>query len=545
MTAPTELQPAPSLAGAAPAARSVEDAGVQRRERDALTAGLLAVVLAAVALATYRPWRAVPMDRMIGDFWPLVAHERSLSRAFTSLLEYYGQDGRFQPIYMFGVAAQTLAFGSDGRGWQLVAFGFVLVAAVLVALLAARLGASRTAAVLGGGLLLVSQAAAPSVLVPHWFAEPLSAIFLLLSAHAAIGFRDAASWPRRALLVTLLAMCAVLTKETTIAGFAFVAFLATFRERNRWSVPKVEGRLVGLAIVMTVGGMLVALPILFTRASASGMSYGATYTIASRGIRDVVLLGKMFTIAPKVPARVGNEALFGRGTLGPIDPASLLHPPNLLVALVVLVGLALALRGARGRPARWVVAASASLLLPGMAVYVFWPALQTWYAFPYLAGLALPFATGADAIGDRRGGRFAVLAAYAAIVAVAMRDIASAARQATALRAVEWDVLTALPAHAGRESVLIASPRPDGGIARSWRRTGNAELAERFPLVHAVSCAEAGRVLAERRNVLVVRYLDSCNATARVPARRAARFTRPSAGSDPIVGIELLVPLDR
>lgn len=46
---------------------------------------------------------------------------------------------------------------------------------------------------------------------------------------------------------------------------------------------------------------------------------------------------------------MGDAALLGRDALGPIDPLSALHPPNLLVAAITVIGLMPVLRGPRRR----------------------------------------------------------------------------------------------------------------------------------------------------------------------------------------------------
>lgn len=156
------------------------------------------------------------------------------------------------------------------------------------------------------------------------------------------------------------------------------------------------------------------------------------------------------------------------------------------------------------------------------------------------------FAVAVDGFRQWRAGMLIALAGFAMVANVALRDVAGAARKGMTLRVIEWEALNTFPAHSHRVAVLIASPKPNGGLARSRRRTGNSELSGPFPLVHAVTCDAASRALAERRDLLIVRYFDSRAQLQPAGAQVIDRFTRNlSIGTRARrsrIGIELIAP---
>ena len=495
--------------GAAPEPRA-ESARPRTRSRDLRGAVLLAVVAFGAALA-YAPWQRAPLEKLVADFLPLIDGAASVGEAFAAMHDFYKADGRFQPIYMLALAAEHQAFGVEGRPWYVVAFLLVVLASALAAWLFRRLGASPLASAMGGGLLLLGQAAGPAILVPWWIAEPLSTIPLLGAAHLAVGYRDAERYRIRGAAIALCMAAAVLAKETTIAAMPFVMLVALLCSPDGWRPPRFGRRVWWLGTMLGATTAALGAALLLTRMEAPAMSYGATYGVAGwPGIRHVILMLQAFSLAAVMPWVNGYANLYGRSSLASIDRWAILYPPNLLLLATIGTGLWIGLRGERRRHVLLAAGTGFVLLAGGIMIYMPWPAPRSWYGFPYLVGWGLMLAVASTVLESRRRGRAAAYGAFVLIAAVSLLDMRRARREGHALRRLDREVLAAFPAHSDAGEILLAASSDHGGRARMWRRWSNVLLDEPMPMVHTVRCADVPSIAASGRRVLLVLFTREC-----------------------------------
>ncbi|HKJ02950.1 MAG TPA: hypothetical protein VJ997_10860 [Longimicrobiales bacterium] len=389
--------------------------------RSRLAAMVAWLALGALAAVVYRPDRPLPFDVWdFREFLPILQARQGLLDRYVGLLGYYTSHGRMNPLFYFTFALQYQAFGENAYLWQLARFALMWVDVGLVMVLARRLGMGATGAALAGGLLVVATPA-----VRGWvqlMAEPMALAALLVAALAAVEYQVVERYGWRAAVIALCVLAALLSKEVVGGlGAAVVLFAVT-----GWSRPPGAGarwfsrRNLVLASATLLAAVAVGAMILVIRsgdqATGYGMAYGSAPLSAGRYVGNVVASTEV--VHPE-----------GRAAMG------LLYPANLLVLLMVLLGLAAAVRRGVARR-RLALAVGLGMLPPvlGALLYLPWPKFDAFYGLPLFVGPALLMGAACDALVRSRGARrwLAVVASvltlgYAAIPASRSTEIAAAA----------------------------------------------------------------------------------------------------------------------
>ncbi len=172
-------------------------------------AALLAPFL---SLLVMRPW--VPRAFPIWDYaemLPLLRRSRGVVGTFLALAEFYRTDGRANFLTYAQIALTWGVTGDNPVGWQFQRALFMLVAALLLVIVARRLGARPLAAGLGGLLFTLAVCSTEGWL--FLMGEPLAVILLLLLVLAAAGYRTTPAWRLRAVLIALLALGVMLSER--------------------------------------------------------------------------------------------------------------------------------------------------------------------------------------------------------------------------------------------------------------------------------------------------------------------------------------------
>jgi hypothetical protein len=171
----------------------------------------LAMLAPLFSLFVIRPW--APSAFPVWDYdylLPILRKTHGVWDAVTAINRMMRADGRANYLTHAQLALTWRLSGDDPLGWQWQRALFMLAAAVLIVLVARRLGASPLAAALAAALFTV---AVPST--EGWLfimAEPLALILLLLLALTAAGYSTVISWRGRAAIIALLALGVMLSK---------------------------------------------------------------------------------------------------------------------------------------------------------------------------------------------------------------------------------------------------------------------------------------------------------------------------------------------
>jgi hypothetical protein len=200
----------------------------------------------------------------------------------------------------------------------------------------------------------------------------------------------------------------------------------------------------------------------------------------------------------------------------------LLFPGNLLLAVVLFTGLAVALRHGDRRDTWARVALAASLPLAGALLYLPWPKFEQFYGLPFLLAPALLLAGAIDAIG-KRWPRGVWIARGAVVLALAAHGLnaTQGARESAARRVVNAKVAGILATSPRGDTIVVASPYR---VQQAWQGTGptlsryaaatHHGIARR-PAVD-VACTEAGRRYRfGLGNATLVSYSDMCGTLPR------------------------------
>jgi hypothetical protein len=183
--------------------------------------------------------------------------------------------GRFRPLYWTVRFGEIALLGDNASGWHALILALGLVAACLLYAAARALGASRVAAALLGGWLLVAPGVS-SLWVRLGADDTLATVFLTLSllaaARAARG-RASIGWD---VLLVIAAVAAALTKEAfglAMVGVALFRAWLSLRRTNLWhpaGVPRAAWLVLAVGLAGTANAFLIG-------RSAGPLSYGGRY----------------------------------------------------------------------------------------------------------------------------------------------------------------------------------------------------------------------------------------------------------------------------
>jgi hypothetical protein len=406
-------------------------------------------VAIGIALLLYRPWQSDPLPlRDFAGTIALLTPTSTVGDAYDALMRSYTGEGRFQPAFMVGFAAQWSAFRANSVGWQIVRFVLMSSVLVLAVVLAVRCGATWAAGAAAMAVwLIVSSSHEAWILLQ--IAEPFAALFVVLAAILATSWRASS---RPVLVATAMAaslLVAVLSKETMIVAVPFVVALALCRDADRWAPPEISRRSVVLVAIVAVSiGAFALAPILTTRADAATGSYAGRFDAGSVGFD-----------------RLSNAA---RAVLLPVTRVPW-FPANALFGVVLLGGWALLARENRQRAA---IAAAVLLSFPvaGILLYAAWPGFPGYYAMPFAVSVGTMLALALTAVARR--GRLSGSAAYGAVAIVGVYGLVLAwngVQADRAIRRTDWaavQMVRGLPP-GSRLIVGVPDPAHSGGVGHS------------------------------------------------------------------------------
>jgi hypothetical protein len=478
------------------------------RNRD-LGFGVVVLAAIAVALFLYRPWQRDPLP--IRDFAgtiSLLSSTSDVGSAYDALMTSYTHEGRFQPVFMFGFAAQWSVFGTNSIGWQAVRFALLLAVMALAVVFAVRCGATWIASAVAVALWFVASGSHEA-----WFllqlAEPSAALLVAISAVLATFWRSARYYPLVGLALSASLLLAVLSKETMIVAVPFVVAIALCRDRHGWASPELSSRTTVLLLtVVLVIALLAMAPILDTRENALAGAYASRFDVTA------IAAGKLSNAARAILLPVTRVPWF---------------PANVLFGAVLLGGWVAFFR-TNSREAA--IAATVLLCFPlgGILLYAAWPGFPGYYAMPFALSTATMLALSLTAL--RRHSRPIARGAFGAIVVVAIYGALFAwngAQADRAIRGTDWaavQMMRHIPSGA-RLVVGVPDPAHAGDFGRNLSLYAAAIGTAPLMPAEDVTCRDA--VSSDRQApgaVALVLFSHLCGADVlpgEPPAARSAQ----------------------
>ena len=455
-----------------------------------------------------RPWTKAAFPVWdYAELLPLLRGARGFWEALLAVAHFNRPDGRANYLAYAQFALTWQLAGDNPLWWQLQRALFMLLAGVLFVAVARRLGATPLAAAFSALLFML---AVPST--EGWLflmGEPLAVVLLLLLLLLGAGYRTLPAWRGRAVVLALLALGVMLTKEilgvTLPAG---VLFILCWEPGVGFRLPRAGPRERWLVLLLLGVLLIEGWSALSAYRDATSTSYAARF--GAGGLvpaRFATLLQAML-----LPTRFATA---GGGTI--------LYPANLAFLLVLLLGLVNS--PVRARPGRvWWALGLLSYPLIGAVVYTLWPRYSAFYGIPFFAASAGLFLAAATAIERaHRIGRWLVVllgtvaVGYAAIVA----ERVVGEKHATA--ALAREIALSFPRHARLDTLLVGLPSQGG---RRWPIT--AQELRRYavalgvpdsalPLTRDAFCEEIGIRL--RASLARNAVLNDQNPCGRLPVR--------------------------
>jgi hypothetical protein len=425
---------------------------------------------------------------------------REAPSAFSGFLEIHQVrgvegDGRFLPGFALITVVKWSVLGENLAAWQLWRFAEMSAIAVLSFVLARRLGATRTGAVVAAITMSFANGAASSY-VKLQIAEPPGTLLVLLAALTAASYQTTARPRWTAALMTVLLGLALWMRETFIGCVPFVILLALSWSGKQFIVPRPSRRNLELVGIALLGVGLAAAPIVMVRRATVGTgAYSANY-----GLSVVT------------PSNISNVV---RGIILPVTRV-VFFPANAAFLGVLLAGWFLALFRGNGRSEVTRLFVLLVLPLSGMAVFAPWPFFNGYYAFPFTLGSSLLLAAAVTTI-QHRAGRGALVAALLAcllIPAYGSIEAIRARRRMWAQSLVDDEVVRYL-ASTARDAVAVGAV-PNTDPKREFdsinlRLSAQLITGDSLPAGDDISCVEAARQLRTglSPDVLVV-YAHLC-----------------------------------
>ncbi|HEU4454877.1 MAG TPA: hypothetical protein VFR81_17575 [Longimicrobium sp.] len=468
--------------------------------RAALRGHLPLAVLLLAAVLVYRPWLTAPFSILdFSEFLPILREGGSFGERLAGLVRYFAGHGRSAWVTYAWISLNWSLFGDWSAGWDGMRFALMSGVVALAFAFLRRAGCPPFAAAAGAALLVVATPAQEGW--TRLTGEPLGLAALLGAALLALGYQEAPRWAGRAISMALLLGAAVLAKEVLVVCAAPVLALALFRRGGGVGWPETSRRnlvLAGAAAAVLAGAAAVVLSTFgATPAEGYAQSYGDGGMNLLRYKAHLRLIGLPLSRTLPDAARVAA----------------------LLLVTVMAAGWAAHLwdRGRRGSRAA-VLLAALSVPVLGALVYLPWPRMERFYAFPFLAGPVVLLAVAVAALA-RRTHPARVLLPVAAALVLAGFDAAAHADESRAVRQVNAAVAREIGGLRGTDSVYVAVP---GHVmpAQAWQ--GHGPTLRRYavatglasgpaPAVADVRCEEGiGRWTGAARPAAVVSFAHLC-----------------------------------
>ncbi len=455
--------------------------------------------LLVLALCVYRPWIAAPFSILdFGEFIPLMRGNGPVD-GYAELVRYFAGHGRSTWVTYGWIQLNWLLVGDWAHGWDLLRFALLVGVTWLGYAFMRRLGCSRLGAAIGASLLVVSTPAQGAW--TRMTGEPIGLAALLGASMLALEYRTAARWLPRAAAIALLLAVAVLCKEVLAVLTPLVVVLAGCWQRGRGlQRPRLDRRTLGLAALSAAAVAGTAVIVLVTLAGAESAGYANSYGSGTITDLRVEMHWKLMALPL---SRTYREP--GRLATG-------------LLAAVVALGWALLIHRQRSRDGR-LVGMLLLMLVPllGVAVFLPWPIMEPFYAYPFSAATAVLLGLAATAL-LRRVHPAWVAAPVALALAVAALDTVARADQARDIRLVNGELARELAKVPAGDTVLVAATTLHrtawSGPAHTLQRYLGAILLmpkEAQPMLVDVRCSTVAPQMARAPESLrVVTYNQPC-----------------------------------
>jgi len=491
-----------------------------------------------LALVIYDPWRARPFDLWdFPEFLPVLLGHRNILGQFAALVEHYAREGRFNILPYAVTAIKWDAFGWQSTLWQMLRFVQMMLIVTGVYLIARNFASNRVAAALAAGMF-ISATTATTAWIRLTMGEPLALMFFLGAVALACRFQVASNPTKAAVVISLLLLGALLSKEMIVAAFPCVILLAWCRGvdgsiQNVQLSPRNLALIGACAIVLLPACAVIAAVAVRAPQQAFSNSYGsAPLTIESYLAR---LRGLV------IPAWPGQE------------PTSLRAPVNLTFLILLVFGWCVALRE-RDRRASTLRLLCLVGLLPalGALAYLPWPSFGAFYGLPFLIAPAILMTVAVDAIAHRLpAARYLAYGAAAFVILGPAVQAYHTARATAARDEVNFALVNQIPEFSSVDTIYVGSPvRPQDAWRLGARIARSVAVFTRrsdVPPVRDIPCSE----LHERQesppgNMLLVSYANVCGSLDRPSLSLVRRFsyldpTSVSVRSDSF-RVDLLAP---
>lgn len=478
---------------------------------DGIASAIAAVLVAALALAVYRPWESSAFP--VADFGALLEvfqREPGFLERSAAIVSAYAHEGRFFPLSLVPLAGMWSLFGDSMVAWSWMRAALMLAVTGAAVWLLVRLGIGRLAAVLASSLFVFAGSAITSWMMPQ-IMEPLGLLFTLGAAVLASDYRAQGGGWGRAFGIAVLLVAAVAVKETFVGVIPFIVVLGCWRRENgEWRASAIDAptwRLVVAVIlavgIVNIGGLLVA------RSMASSGAYAAAYAPGDIGADRIVRVA----LAMALP--VTRLAWF---------------PANLLLLVIAVAGLS-----APGLSRGMRHLALAALLLPvaGMAVYLPWPALVGHYALPFFLGMVIVFGVALDGLlrGRAQRVRLATLGAWLLVAMWGSTIAMNIRNEEWANRAVVLATARGLAADPDERplAVAVADPLRSGRLGDAFVRWAGSLGVGQVPTSTDISCAQAASAGTAAPGAGTVRVLQLPGECGTAPVRGEAALRRWSS----------------
>lgn len=508
-----------------------------------------AALLAALALALFRPWVSRPFDILdFSEFLPLLTrHDGAWSR-FVAFVAYYGgEHARFNVASYAGLVLKWSLLGASPVAWQwarMLEMGCVVAGVYAVF----RRLALRPGPALAGASLFVVTRLSSEAWLRMTMGEPLGLFFALGALLLATGWRDHPRETWRVVGAGALMALAILAKEMLIGLLPVVWVVGVTRQpdgRLGPPAPLAETRrlvaLSGLLPLIAFGAVVLV--------AMTGGTGGFT-DLYGRGVSSLPRILGLFTRPWVLEGERGGLTAFGL-------------PGNALFLLLVVAGTWAALRHAERRHHTLMVLGIALGLAVAFTILYFpWPYTYHYYAIPFFLGPALLFGTAIQTLADEDPRAApAVAGLVVAQLCLVAPEAAQAASVTMAMQQVNGELAHIIETVPHPTRIVVArsslAPQPWMGTSATLRRYALA-TGTRTSIPGATTdllCADAGRLLQHPLGgTIFITYRAVCGGIAD-PSVHVARGYRvvdigwsgisvrtDSIAADVLIGLDAMGP---
>lgn len=341
-----------------------------------------------LSLFVFTPW--IPSAFPVWDYaemLPLMRQSDGVLDAFQQLAAFTRQDGRANYLTYLQIALTWGVAADNPVGWQVQRAIFMLILGGSFAITAHRLGATATAAALGGLLAILTVSGTEGWI--FLMGEPLAAIFLLWMILVLQSDRvmRGMSGP---VLVALLSLGIVMSKEFLVILIPFALFIGmAWRRDDGFSSVRVVQYGRKLAPFLAVAAAIGAWSVLGALRDAVPGAYATAFGASAESLARIPTLFQSMLL----PVRFAS-ADFGTN----------LYPANLIWLLSVVIAATQLRKSENMAAAVLLSVVLVDAVLLGAIAYSFWPRYSAFYGIPFSLGGVGLFVASVSVIERRSSG---------------------------------------------------------------------------------------------------------------------------------------------